>query len=444
MNLQKMNISNSNSLVMNNYESKTKVVHYLFLFILLIVFNSCSTTYKLKKDFKDQQKESEFFKGFVLYNPETKTQIINHNGSKFFTPASNTKLYTFYSAYKTLGDSLKGLEYYKSNDTLYIKGTADPSFLFDFEGSKTIPFLKNHNGPIVLLDESLKDNSFGDGWTWEDYQYYYMPERSLFPMYGNVVTYSMNGDSIVSNPLYFKKNITVLDSIDKNRELEENQFYLERLDSTSNYIPFKTSTKLIAELLSDTLKKPITVSSQKMDLDFKPLYSVAVDSVYKQMLVISDNFIAEQLMLQVAKKTKDTYNVEDGIAYILENHLQNLPQKPVWIDGSGLSVYNLFTPEDTVHLLIKMYQEIPLGKLLNYFAVGGKSGTLRNWYGGKDKSYVYAKSGTISNTYCLSGYVITKKGTLLIFSYMNNNFNQPTSKIRSQIQDHLSKIYEKY
>ncbi len=443
MNLLKMIVLNSNNLVTNNIK-KMKVFFKLFLITLLITVSSCSTTYKLKKDFKANHKESEFFKGFVLYNPETRTQIINHNGSKFFTPASNTKLYTFYSAYKTLGDSLKGLEYYKSSDTLFIKGTADPSLLYEFEESKTIPFLKSHNGPIVILDESLDDNRFGNGWSWEDYQYYYMPERNLFPIYGNVFTYSMNGDSIVSNPSYLKKNIMVLDSTDMNREFEENKFYLERLDSTSNYIPFKTSTKLVAELLSDTLNKPISVMSHKGDFNFNSLYSIAVDSVYKQMLVVSDNFIAEQLMLQVAKKVNNTYNVEDGIEYILKNHLQSLPQKPAWRDGSGLSVYNLFSPEDTVHLLTKMHQEIPLEKLLNYFPVGGENGTLRNWYGGKEKPYVYAKSGTLSNTYCLSGYVITKKGTLLIFSYMNNNFNQPNSKIRNQIQDHLSNIYEKY
>ena len=421
-----------------------KILYKLFLLTLLITVSSCSTTYKLKKDFNKHQKESEFFKGFVLYNPETRTQIINHNGSKFFTPASNTKLYTFYSAYKTLGDSLIGLEYHKNNDTLFIRGAADPSFLYEFEGSKTIPFLNSHIGPIVLLDESLDDNRFGNGWSWEDYQYYYMPERSLFPMYGNVFTYAMKGDSIAAHPSYFKKHITVLDSTDMNREFDENHFYLERQDSTLNYIPFKTSTKLVAELLSDTLQKPVFVMPQKTDVYFKSLNSVAVDSVYKQMLVVSDNFIAEQLMLQVAKKTKDTYNVEGGIDYILKNHLQNLPQKPVWRDGSGLSVYNLFSPEDTVHLLTKMYQEIPLEKLLNYLPVGGESGTLKNWYGGKDKPYVYAKSGTLSNTYCLSGYIITKKGTLLIFSYMNNNYNQPNSKIRSEMQDHLSNIYEKY
>ena len=88
--------------------------------------------------------------------------------------------------------------------------------------------------------------------------------------------------------------------------------------------------------------------------------------------------------------------------------------------------------------------EIPLKKLMDYLPVGGESGTLRSWYGGKDKPYVYAKSGTLSNTYCLSGYIITKKGTVLIFSYMNNNYNRPNSNIRREMQEQLSNIYETY
>lgn len=421
-----------------------KALFKLFLLTLLITVSSCSTTQKLKKDFKNNQKESEFFKGFVLYNPETRTQIINHNGAKFFTPASNTKLYTFYSAYRTLGDSIKGLEYVKKNDTLFIKGTADATFLYGFDYSKTIPFLNNHDGPIVLIDESINDNRLGSGWSWSDYHYYYMPEKSLLPMYGNLALYSLAGDSVKVTPKHFSKNIAIVDSLIVNRDYEKNQFYLERGDSSLYDIPYKTSTKLVAKLLSDTLNKPVSTTTKKFTEDFKELYSVPADSVYKQMLVVSDNFIAEQLMLQVGKETSNSYNVGDAIAYSLENYLPNIPHKPRWVDGSGLSRYNLFTPEGTVHLLTKMYREIPKEKLLNYLAVGGESGTLRNWYGGKDKPYVYAKSGTLSNNYSLSGYIITKKGTFLIFSYMNNHYRLTNSQIRSQMQEHLSKIYEKY
>jgi len=417
----------------------------LILLTLFVVVNSCSTTYQLKKEFKNQHQESEFFKGFVLYNPETKKQIVNHNGNKYFTPASNTKLYTFYAAYMTLGDSIKGLEYFKRNDTLYIKGTADPSFLYEFEESKTIPFLNNHSGPIVLIDAEINDDYFGNGWSWGDYQYYYMPEKSLFPAYSNIVAYAHKADSVFTDIDYFKTRIQLVDSLEINRENEENIFYLQKNDTTLTYVPFRTDTKLIARLLSDTLKKSVVVVPEfKKYVEYKPVYSVAADSVYKKMLVISDNFIAEQLMLQVGKETINKYNVSEAIDYVLEHYLSDLPQEPRWVDGSGLSRYNLFTPEDTVHLLIRMYEEIPLDQLLNYFAIGGESGTLKNWYGGKDKPYVYAKSGTLSNNYSLSGYLITKKGTLLIFSYMNNHYRLSTFEIRTQMQNHLRKIYETY
>lgn len=263
-------------------------------------------------------------------------------------------------------------------------------------------------------------------------------------MYGNLALYAMKNNSIHVVPKYFSNSISVLDSLRVNRVYEKNQFYLQRNDSLLYEVPFKTTLQLIAKLLSDTLNKPVELTTKQFYTEFTPLYSVSSDSVYKQMLTVSDNFIAEQLMLQVGKATKNSYNTDDAINYSLKNYLPNIPHKPRWVDGSGLSRYNLFTPESTVHLLTKMYLEIPKEKLLNYFAIGGESGTLKNWYGGKDKPYVFAKSGTLSNNYSLSGYIITKKGTFLIFSYMNNHYKQSNSEIRTQIQEHLSKIYEKY
>lgn len=62
------------------------------------------------------------------------------------------------------------------------------------------------------------------------------------------------------------------------------------------------------------------------------------------MLVVSDNFIAEQLMLQVGKAVVNTYNVNGAIDYSLKKYFPNLPQKPKWVDGSDLSRYDLLTP----------------------------------------------------------------------------------------------------
>lgn len=385
-------------------------------------------------------KESSYFNGFVLYNPSTGKELINHNGNKYFTPASTTKLFTFYTAYRTLKDSVISLAFHKTTDSLIIKGTADPTFLYGFEKSTTLDFLKNTSDSIYLVDEIIDETPFGNGWSWGDYQYYYMPEKSLFPMYGNILNYSLSGDTLTASPTYLKKNIVVLDSTSINREINSNQFYIANKKKRTS--PFITSNTLVAELLADTLNKKVQIIKNN-NFPFKTYYGLAYKEVYKKMLEVSDNFIAEQLLLQVGKEVADSYSVNKAIAYSLENYLPNLPNKPRWVDGSGLSRYNLFTPNDMIHLLKKMHREIPRAELLNYFAVGGKSGTLKNWYA-NDTPYVYAKSGTLSNNHNLCGYIITKKGTLLIFSSMNNHYKISTTQLKQGMEKLFKKIYHTY
>ena len=380
----------------------------------------------------------------MLYNPVTKKEIISHNGQKYFTPASNTKLFTFYTAYKTLGDSIISLAYLKRKDSLIIKGTADPSFLYDFVSTKTINFLKNKKESIYLVDATINETPYGSGWAWDDYQYYYMPDKNLFPVYGNIVKFSLTDSLVSTTPSYFKQKITVLDSITIQRTLNENKFYLQKGTKKENEIPFITSNLLVSNLLGEILKKEVKlIPDSEKYTNWKILRSIKSDELYKKMLVESDNFIAEQLMLQVGKEVSNLYSVKLAIKYSLENYLPNLPHKPRWVDGSGLSRYNLFSPNDFVFLLNKMYKEIPLQKLLNYFPVGGETGTLKNWYG-NNKPFVYAKSGTLSNNYNLSGYLITKKGTILIFSYMNNHYQKSTSIIKNDIENTLKNIYNTY
>jgi len=416
-------------------------IAYLLLIVFMII--SCGTTHKIKRNFKNSYKEISYFKGFVLYNPKTKKEIINYNGEKYFTPASNTKLFTFYTAYKTLKDSVSSLAYHKTQDSLIIKGTADPSLLYGFDSSKIIDFLKNEADSIYLLDEYINEAPYGSGWAWDDYQYYYMPEKNLFPIYGNIVKFSIIDSLINVNPTYFKQKIKVLDSTAITRELSKNIFYIEKKDKQENEVPFITSNLLVAKLLGEVIQKNITVIPTSKKYNFKILKGDSYNNLYKQMLVVSDNFIAEQLMLQVAKEVTNSYNVKSAIEYSLSNYLQNLPQKPRWVDGSGLSRYNLFTPNDFIFLLEKMLKEIPKQQLLNYFPVGGESGTLKNWYA-NDKPFVFAKSGSLSNNYNLSGYLITKKGTLLIFSYMNNHYKIATSEVKNDMEKTLKIIYNHY
>ena len=119
---------------------------------------------------------------------------------------------------------------------------------------------------------------------------------------------------------------------------------------------------------------------------------------------------------------------------MLENQLKDLKQKPRWVDGSGLSRYNLFSPMSFVEVLTKLYTSIPEERLFSLFPVGGEFGTIKNWYVGTDKPYVFAKTGTVGNNHNISGYLLTNSGKVLVFSFMNNHFKKTNAEIKQQMQ----------
>jgi len=420
--------------------SKSKII---IIAVLMMGMISCSTAKKVEKDLSKQSEINNYFRGFVVYNTKNHKEIVNYNGAKYFTPASNTKLFTFYSAFKTFKDSVVGFQYVKRRDSLIIKGSADPSLLYGFEESKTIDFLKRSERNIYLIDENIAESPFGDGWSWDDYTYYYMPEKSLFPIYGNVIELT-KGEEIKVIPEFFKDSIEINNEKRDRRAYATNQFYVKPSDKfEERQIPFVTSNRLVADLLGGKIDKNIQLLKNKENYYFKPFYSVSYDSLYYKMLHVSDNFIAEQLMLQVGNKVDSTYSVKKAISYSLDNYMKDIPQKPRWVDGSGLSRYNLFTPESFVYLLKKMYREIPKEKLFDYFPAGGKSGTLEKYFA-NNKPYIFAKTGTLSNNFNLSGYLVTKKGTVLIFSYMNNHYKGRASERKKEMEVFFKKLYNSY
>ena len=215
-------------------------------------------------------------------------------------------------------------------------------------------------------------------------------------------------------------------------------------DSSSEWeIPFHYSDPFLTFLLGDTLKKEVTPVTIPFDHQASTLYSVPADSLYKVMMQESDNFIAEQLLLLCAGVLSDTLETDIAIREVKKRFLTDLPDTPVWVDGSGLSRMNLFTPRSIVSLWEKTSQKIPRERLFNLLAVGGVSGTIRNSYKG-ERPFVYAKTGTLRNNHMLSGFIVTKKGRTLIFSWMNNNFTVGSGPVRGRMEEILKFIYESY
>ncbi len=385
-------------------------------------------------------------------DPESNKIINEYNSHKYFTPASNVKLLTFYASLKILGDSLPALNYVIQNDSLIFQGTGDPSFLYaDAPESKVYDFLKNYEGNLYYQHPAYTEESFGPGWSWDDYNYYYSVERSAFPIYGNYVVFkSSPGQNQPTTSIEkFRKDLVLSESNSEiKRDLNSNIFRYNKSDSnkeSTQIVPFKYSDELFTELLSDTLNRPVTLINKGWTPtnSSKILYSLPTDSLYKTMLRNSDNFIAEQLLMMVGNNLSDSVNTKNAITYIKKTYLKDLPDEPIWVDGSGLSRYNLITPRSMVFLLKKISEEIPQEKLFEFLPTGGKTGTLKNWYIAEEP-YIFAKTGTLSNNHNLSGYIKTKSGRILLFSFMNNNYIVSSSIIKNEMQRILRRIYLNY
>ncbi|MDQ3394143.1 MAG: D-alanyl-D-alanine carboxypeptidase/D-alanyl-D-alanine-endopeptidase [Bacteroidota bacterium] len=451
--------SNIKSKITNNQVNHfRKIATAILAFCMLISLPACKVqqlsdpSTDFKSLIQNSQIFSNHFMGFSLFDPETAKTLYSVNDDKYFIPASNTKLFTFYTCLNILGDSVPSLQYYTKGDSLFFSGTGDPTFLHpQFNLQPTFSFLKNRHEKLIYVNNPFPENAYGPGWSWDDYHYTFSAEKAPFPIYGNYVSFLYKPLQVFPDiyPSYFNKvsqihEVKNVQERDIQRSFNENIFSIQIRSETIGdtiKIPFKYSTGLLVHLLSDTLKKEVIAVEQKYPFQKKIFYGLATDSLYKEMLWESDNFIAEQLMLMAAFTLSDTMKVKSTINYALKNLYIDMEDKVVWVDGSGLSRYNLFTPRSMVYILNKLYQFMPSHRLLSLLPAGGRSGNLKKWYKA-DEPYVFAKTGTLSNVHCLSGYVKTKSGKILIFSFMHNNYISTTNSLRYEMEKVLRQIHD--
>ena len=427
-------------------------LRYVFMFGALGFFFSCSplAPHKLDKLFRNTETNFHDHTGFMLYDLEEKKSVYAFNADKYFTPASNTKIFTFYTSLTLLGDSLPALRYVETADSLIFWGTGDPSFLYKnvFNNGRVFNFLKQSGKRLYFSGSNFYTTTFGSGWAWDDYNSAYSAERFSFPVYGNIVSVKSENNRLDFQPPFFKNSFTTGDVEEEAkviRKVESNdfKFYPSPKGRFEDDIPFRADADLVSRLLTDTLKRTVTTVNKNLIKGARVLYSIPIDSAYQVMMQQSDNFIAEQLLLMSAGVISDSLQPEIAIRYMKKNALSDLANEPEWVDGSGLSRYNLFTPHSVVQLWEKIYAKVPRERLFPMLATGGKPGTLRNWYKA-DKPYLFGKTGSLSNNHCLSGFLVTKRGKTVIFSFMNSDYTVASNEVRKNMQTILNLIYENY
>jgi D-alanyl-D-alanine carboxypeptidase/D-alanyl-D-alanine-endopeptidase (penicillin-binding protein 4) len=322
-------------------------------------------------------------------------------------------------------------------------------------------FLKNRKENLYFSARNFDETYFGFGWNWGDYPYSYAAEKSVLPIYGNLIQLKAAPQEKLSVfPALFQDSIQIKSLEKPNlwdalRAPANNQILLtlHPQDTVLVDVPLHTSAYLAARLLQDTLHKPVYLTHAPLSKDAQILYSFPADSLYKAMLQPSDNFLAEHILLMAGNYLPDSLrvrglNTQRTIDFVRRTYLKSLTHSPQWLDGSGLSRTNLFTPHSLVELLLMIYKEVAKDtqgekRLFSLLAIGGKAGTLKNLYK-KYPSFIFGKTGTLQNNHNLSGYLITKSGKKLCFSFMHNHFLTKTSAIREKMEKILTEFYLKY
>ncbi|GAB4042520.1 D-alanyl-D-alanine carboxypeptidase [Spirosoma jeollabukense] len=422
------------------------------LLILLLVVVGCSPAIRISRDLRTKSIYTDHFTGVALYDPARKKALIQHNADKPFTPASNTKLFSFYAGLLSLRDSLPTMRYAVQGDSLIFWGTGNPLLLHpDLPDTSMLAFLRNRSERLFFSPANYDGPRLGPGWAWDDYNDDYSPELAPLPIYGNVARFGKGSLSVhsVSPSRFFDSTraAAIGNVVNSVRRAEfRNQFVWPTADKPSwQDVPFRWSPELAAQLLADTLHRPVGVVNVPVSKNARLLRGSLADSLYKRMLYISDNQFAEQVLFMIsAERNLDKLDPTAELHRIMSDSI--LPYSTAsakWVDGSGLSRYNLFTPNVLIDLLGRIYAKVPQQRLFALLPAAGQAGTLRDMAMG-NKPYVFAKSGSMSGVYNLSGYVLTRSGKLLYFSIMHNNFSQAVSEMRRRTAALLTDIHERF
>ena len=360
-----------------------------------------------------------------------KTYGININ--TYMTPASNVKILTVLGSIY-FGDSIPILKYKvsRSNDTLRISPTGYPLTAHPKYIDKDLEkFIKPYSY-ILYHKPKIELSKYGPAWAWDDFNYYFQAERSEMPIYGNVIqVVKKSNEEIETIPDNFKINIDFKQKEKIYRGETHNNFFINpsliKIGDTI-YSPFIVSRKNTISLFKNFLNTSVKFDEQELS-DYNTLNSSQVDEIYSAILKDSDNLISESLVANISLRLNDTISVDKGIQLIQNRFNDNISNQIQLFDGSGLSRYNLITPNALISSLENIYQLIGLERIKNIFP--------KNYILKEREDFVWGKTGTLRNNHNYSGYIISDKGRIYVFSIMINHFTNDLDKIKEVIADFL-------
>lgn len=423
---------------------------------LLLLLAACSPARRLTRTIEQQPALRTAQVGICLWDAETGQERYAYRAEKLFTPASTAKILTLATCLHTLRDSLPRLAYDWGEDTSepagmwFLCGAGDPTTLHpDFAAWQPPPvFLQLH--PQTYMVYFLEHSSagrlerYGKGWAWDDFGFGYSTEISPFPVYGNQVTVTPTVDGYRVVPPELDTLLQTADVVRLSRDPFGPTIYCPMYayepappPGVPIRFPFFRANQLTPDYIHQLCPAAVVRDEAGALYPMEGIsgfwYACPTDTALRRMMHQSDNFFAEQLLLSCAMERYRGF-YPNSLRQWATDTLLKLDTGLRWVDGSGLSRYNLVSPRHLCAVLHRLWTTQDTGRLLDLFPEGGKEGTLQGWFADVP---VWAKSGSMGGVYCLSGYLRDKKGRMLAFSIMVNGFTDGQKPVKEAVGEVL-------
>lgn len=430
--------------------------------------------------------------GISIRSAKTGEMIYERGAQTRLRPASNLKLLTSAAALETLGEDhvfqtelyINGVQVgHVLQGDVYLKGKGDPTLLEkDFDelaASLKQRRVKLIHGNLIGDDSWYDDVRYSQDLVWSDEQEYYGAAVSALTASpnedydtGTIIVEVTPGEKpgktatvkLKPETDYVKViNKTKTESVDGNKEIEVERSHgtdvvtvtgtiPEHAGVTKEWISVKDPTEYALSLFKKSMRKHgIKVSGERkkgktpVGADLIATHqSMPLSQLLIPFMKLSNNGHAEVLVKEMGKEAEGEGSWKDGlkVARNLMNGMGLDMQTIIMRDGSGISQVNMIPANEITKLLYAVQEKTWFPAYLNALPIAGDEnrmvgGTLRKRMKGTNAAgNVRAKTGTISGTSSLSGYVTTKRGEKIIFSIIVNNFVE--EKGITAIQDRIA------
>ncbi|HMK41964.1 MAG TPA: D-alanyl-D-alanine carboxypeptidase [Methyloceanibacter sp.] len=324
---------------------------------------------------------------------EKGNELITQNTDKPFVPASVTKLVTSWLALEVLGPDYRFETkfYLDKNRVLYVRGGGDP-FLISEELAPLATELVAAIGkePItgIVLDASYYPSTLRIPGI-EDTDEAYNALNSALAVNFNTIAAVRKGNNVSSAEQQTPITPLAISQFRSRGPQGRGRISLAQDPAVS----LQYAGELIAafiERAGGSVKGKITTGSVPQDL--KPIYvhkqSRTLSQILVQLLIASNNYIANQVFLEIGGTLGGTVSLEKSLQVANEMLAANGLADAIHLqEGSGISRDNHFTARG-------------LAKVLELFAA--HANLLHGHDGGMNKT------GTMSGVHTLAGYADTK------------------------------------